>query len=102
MNGDELGELRAVAARHPSIKIFVFGSTVYGKRPAHDLDLFLIYTSSEALDAVLRDLDSLPFAPLLDLTMMTPVESEQSGFIGRSRAVSLDDVRPTTERTAPL
>lgn len=94
MSEDQLAGLRAVAFRHPTIQIFVFGSTVHGPHPAHDIDVFLIYPSTDSLNAVLEDLDTLPVAPILDLTLMTPVESEESGFLGRSRAVSLHDVPP--------
>lgn len=94
MSDGELAGLRAVASRHPTIQIFVFGSTVHGPHPAHDIDLFLIYPSSDSLTAVLEELDKLPVSPILDLTMMTPVESDQSGFLGRSRAVRLQDVPP--------
>ncbi|WP_136042233.1 MULTISPECIES: nucleotidyltransferase domain-containing protein [unclassified Microbacterium] len=93
--GDLAGLLR-VASRHPSVQIYVFGSTVHGPHPAHDIDIVLIYPSSDSLAAVLEDLDQLPLAPILDLTMMTPVESDQSGFLGRSRAVRLQHVAPVS------
>ncbi len=99
VNEIELASLRAVAAAHPSVQVFVFGSAVHGSAPSRDVDLLVIYSSTTALKSFRASLDELALAPILDVTMLTPDECRQSDFPARFGVIPLRDVLPPTRRS---
>lgn len=92
MSREFLPALNAIAKRHPSITLYVFGSSVHGSDAANDLDVLVVYVTSEEYDAFRTDLDQLEISPLIDLVAMTGSELVASGFLRRSRAVPLTEL----------
>ncbi len=88
----ELAGLRELSQRNPSIRLYVFGSAVYGPEAPIDLDVLVVYEALDDYKAFQAELDRLAIAPVVDLVAMTPTELSGSGFLIRSRALALDDV----------
>lgn len=92
MTREWIPALADVARRHPNVAIYVFGATAHGNRPPNDLDVLVVYPTSEEYYAFQEEADRLEFSPLLDIVAMTPHELLGSGFLERSRAVPLEDL----------
>ncbi|WP_208023269.1 hypothetical protein [Mycobacterium marinum] len=88
-----LSRIRSILDQHRGIEVYVFGSALTREDPA-DLDVLVIYQDREELRRFLDDVDCWSGGLPLDVTAMTSGELAGSGFLVRSKAVDIRELRP--------
>lgn len=88
-----LSRINSILDQHQGIEVYVFGSALTHEDPA-DLDILVIYQDREGLRQFLDHVDCQSGALPIDVTAMTSGELASSGFLVRSNAVNIRDLRP--------
>ncbi|ORA62934.1 nucleotidyltransferase domain-containing protein [Mycobacteroides franklinii] len=90
---EPLSRIISILDQHQGVEVYVFGSALTREDPA-DLDILVIYQDREGLRRFLDHADRQSGALPIDVTAMTSGELAGSGFLVRSKAVKIRELRP--------
>lgn len=82
-----------IRSQDEAIALFVFGSALSDAREAKDVDLLIVYRSSDAPHRLRRRIEALNLPPT-HVTFMTPTEESFYDFVSTTGARPLTEVEP--------